>query len=60
MNIEEDITAESRLVSPEPAIREPANENALRPKKLDEYIGQEHVRKSLGIFIRPQSAGKNL
>ena len=52
MNIEEDITAESRLVSPEPASREPANENALRPKKLDEYIGQEHVRKSLGIFIQ--------
>jgi len=52
MNIEEDITAESRLVSPEPASREPANENSLRPKRLDEYIGQEHVRKSLGIFIQ--------
>jgi len=52
MNIEEDITAESRIVSPEPAFREPANENALRPKRLEEYIGQEHVRKSLGIFIQ--------
>ena len=52
MNIEEDITAESRLVSPEPASREPANENSLRPKRLHEYIGQEHVRKSLGIFIQ--------
>ena len=39
MNIEEDITAESRLVSPEPASREPANENSLRPKRFDEYIG---------------------
>ncbi len=52
MNIEEDITAESRLVSPEPAIHEPAKETSLRPRKLDEYIGQEHVRKSLGIFIQ--------
>ena len=52
MNIEEDITAESRLVSPEPAIQEPAKENSLRPRKLDEYIGQEHLRKSLRIFIQ--------
>ena len=52
MNIEEELTADSRLVSPKPAIREPANENALRPRTLDEYIGQEHLRKSLGIFIQ--------
>jgi Holliday junction DNA helicase RuvB len=52
MNIEEDISAESRLVSPEIQVREPGNENSLRPKTLDEYIGQEQVRKSLSIFIQ--------
>ncbi len=52
MNIEENITADSRLVSPKPVSREPGNENVLRPRMLDEYIGQEHMRKSLGIFIQ--------
>ncbi|TKB06245.1 Holliday junction branch migration DNA helicase RuvB [Desulforhopalus sp. IMCC35007] len=52
MNIEEDISAESRLVSPEIQAREPGNDNSLRPKSLDEYIGQEQVRRSLSIFIQ--------
>ena len=52
MNIEEDISAENRLVSPEIQVREPRNDNSLRPKSLDEYIGQEQVRKSLSIFIQ--------
>lgn len=52
MNIEEDITADNRLVNPKPQIREPASDNALRPQRLTEYIGQEQVRKSLGIFIQ--------
>jgi Holliday junction DNA helicase RuvB len=52
MNIEEDISAESRLVSPEVQTREPGNDNSLRPKSLDEYIGQEQVRRSLSIFIQ--------
>lgn len=52
MNIEEDLNGDDRLVSPDVQIREPANENSLRPKTLDEYIGQEQVRKSLSIFIQ--------
>ena len=53
MNFEEDIQAgSSRLVSPEPAVREGRTDNALRPKTLTEYIGQEQVCKSLDIFIK--------
>lgn len=52
MNIEEDINGDDRLVSPEIQAREPANDISLRPKTLDEYIGQEQVRKSLSIFIQ--------
>lgn len=56
MNFEEEIQANDRLVAPEPIISEPTPDNALRPKRLDEYVGQEHLRKSLGIFIQ---AAKN-
>ncbi|WP_419175503.1 Holliday junction branch migration DNA helicase RuvB [Desulfosediminicola sp.] len=52
MNFEEDIQADGRLVDPEPIIREGGNDNALRPKRLQEYIGQEQARKSLNIFIK--------
>ncbi|MBL8383788.1 MAG: Holliday junction branch migration DNA helicase RuvB [Burkholderiales bacterium] len=41
-----------RLVAPAPESRqEEAFERALRPRVLDEYIGQERVREKLGIFI---------
>jgi Holliday junction DNA helicase RuvB len=33
-------------------MRESYNDNALRPRRLDEYIGQEQVRQSLGLFIQ--------
>jgi Holliday junction DNA helicase RuvB len=55
MNIEEDISCEKsgkRLVAPEPQMREPANDNSLRPQKLADYIGQDQVKKSLAIFIQ--------
>jgi len=53
MNHEEDITSgRDRLVDPAPVQRENVNDNALRPKRLTEYIGQEQVRKSLDIFIK--------
>ncbi|SHO44452.1 Holliday junction branch migration DNA helicase RuvB [Desulfopila aestuarii] len=53
MNYEEDISSgRDRLVDPEPVPRENVNDNALRPKRLGEYIGQEQVRKSLDIFIK--------
>ncbi len=52
MSIEEEFGTENRLVDPEPVSREKANDNALRPKRLAEYIGQEQVRRSLDIFIK--------
>jgi Holliday junction DNA helicase RuvB len=52
MNIEEDINSNGRLLNPRPQSREPGNENALRPRRLEEYIGQEPVRRSLAIFIQ--------
>ena len=56
MNFEEEIQANDRLVASEPISTESAPDHALRPKKLDEYVGQEHLRKSLGIFLQ---AAKN-
>ena len=52
MNFEEDIRSDNRLVGPEPQRNEPAIDNNLRPQSLDQYIGQEQVRKSLSIFIQ--------
>ena len=53
MNFEEDVQAGSdRLVSPEPVVRERGSDNALRPARLAEYIGQPQVRTSLEIFIK--------
>ncbi|MFV0435928.1 MAG: Holliday junction branch migration DNA helicase RuvB [Desulfopila sp.] len=53
MNFEEDITSgEDRLVDPQGDPRENVNDNALRPRRLAEYIGQEQARKSLEIFIK--------
>ncbi len=41
-----------RLVTPAPqSTQEEALERALRPKQLDEYIGQEKIRGQLQIFI---------
>ncbi|MBI2311897.1 MAG: Holliday junction branch migration DNA helicase RuvB [Betaproteobacteria bacterium] len=41
-----------RLISPAPATaQEEAFERALRPKGLDEYVGQEKIRGQLSIFI---------
>lgn len=52
MNIEEDLGGnDERIVSPVRKHRENINDNVLRPRLLKEYIGQEQVRKSLGIFI---------
>jgi len=53
----DDLTAEprsdlDRIVAPTPAsAREEALERALRPKQLDEYVGQEKIRGQLEIFI---------
>ncbi|MDJ0621353.1 MAG: Holliday junction branch migration DNA helicase RuvB [Desulfocapsaceae bacterium] len=51
MNIEEDLGSGERLVNPAPKTQETVNDNVLRPKSLHEYIGQEQVRHSLGVFM---------
>ena len=41
-----------RLISPQPrSPQEEALERALRPKRLDDYVGQEKIRGQLSIFI---------
>ncbi len=48
----DDLTSSDRLISPAPASQqEEALERALRPKLLDEYVGQEKIRGQLSIFI---------
>lgn len=56
MNFEEEIYADERLVAPEPIERDRTSDNSLRPRSLDEYVGQEHLRKSLDVFIRAAKA----
>ena len=57
MNVEEEIKAHDRLVAPTPVRDERMSpDHALRPKSLAEYVGQEHLCKSLDIFIRAAKA----
>ncbi|MCG2585423.1 Holliday junction branch migration DNA helicase RuvB [Massilia sp. TS11] len=52
MSIQTDQFSEQRIVSAAPASsNEEAIERALRPKLLDEYVGQEKIRDQLEIFI---------
>ncbi|WP_075182012.1 Holliday junction branch migration DNA helicase RuvB [Pantoea sp. 1.19] len=41
-----------RLVSPEPVTEEEIIDRAIRPKLLDEYVGQPQVREQMEIFIQ--------
>ena len=48
----DNLSAEPRLIAATPASKhEEVLERALRPKQLDEYIGQEKIRGQLEIFI---------
>lgn len=52
MSIQTDDFTEQRIIAPTPASsNEEAIERALRPKQLDEYVGQEKIRDQLQIFI---------
>jgi len=44
--------AEARLLDPDPLRDDRAAELALRPRTLDEYIGQDRMKENLRIFIR--------
>ncbi|MFH2212350.1 MAG: Holliday junction branch migration DNA helicase RuvB, partial [Pseudomonadota bacterium] len=49
----DNLKAANRLISPAHASpQEEALERALRPKLLDEYVGQEKARGQLEIFIQ--------
>ncbi len=48
-----------RLIAATPAsVQEEAQERALRPKFLEEYVGQEKIRGQLSIFIEAARARK--
>ena len=48
----DNLTAVNRIISPSSvSSHEEMQERALRPKHLDEYIGQEKIRGQLQIFI---------
>ncbi len=52
MSIQTDDFSEQRIIAATPASsNEEAIERALRPKHLDEYVGQEKIRAQLEIFI---------
>ncbi|HAB63368.1 MAG TPA: Holliday junction branch migration DNA helicase RuvB [Pseudomonas sp.] len=52
MSIQTDNFTEHRVIDAAPASpNEAAIERALRPKQLDEYVGQEKIRDQLEIFI---------
>jgi holliday junction DNA helicase RuvB len=42
---------EERIIDPEPRLEEVSAEAGLRPRTLDEYVGQEDLKKNLRIFI---------
>jgi Holliday junction DNA helicase RuvB len=48
--------ATERLVSPEPRPDDDRGERTLRPRRLDEYVGQDRVKTSLRIFIEAAKA----
>ena len=52
MSIQTDDFSEQRIIDAKPSSpNEEAIERALRPKQLDEYVGQEKIRGQLEIFI---------
>ena len=50
--IEQEMDFENRIVSPEYNYNEDEAELSLRPKTLDEYIGQDKVKDNLRIYIK--------
>lgn len=50
--IEEEMDFENRIVSPEYNYADEDTEISLRPKTLDEYIGQDKAKENLSIYIK--------
>ena len=49
--IEQEMDFENRIVSPDYSFSQDDTELSLRPKSLDEYIGQDKVKENLKIYI---------
>ncbi len=47
----EDFDFENRIVSPTEIMGDTDSENPLRPRRLDDYIGQEKAKQNLAIYI---------
>ncbi len=50
--IEQEMDFENRIVSPDYSYSEDDGELTLRPKTLDDYIGQDKVKENLSIYIK--------
>ncbi|MBR6533070.1 MAG: Holliday junction branch migration DNA helicase RuvB [Clostridia bacterium] len=50
--IEQEMDFENRIVSPDYSFAEDDGELTLRPKTLDDYIGQDKVKENLRIYIK--------
>jgi Holliday junction DNA helicase RuvB len=50
--IEQEIDFENRIVSPEYSVNDDDTEQSLRPKTLDDYIGQDKAKDNLSIYIK--------
>ena len=47
----EELDFENRIVSPTEIMGDNDSENPLRPRRLDDYIGQEKAKENLAIYI---------
>ena len=50
--IEQEMDFENRIVAPEYDYKEDEAELSLRPKTLNEYIGQKKAKENLSIYIK--------
>jgi Holliday junction DNA helicase RuvB len=50
------VDAEERVLTPRQRTEDGQHERSLRPRRLGEYIGQDRVKTSLGIFIEAAKA----
>ena len=51
-DFDSDFEMDSRLVGPALTEEDAENENSLRPKTLDEYIGQKQAKENLSIYMQ--------
>ncbi|MBE6810586.1 MAG: Holliday junction branch migration DNA helicase RuvB [Ruminococcaceae bacterium] len=50
--IEQEMDFENRIVSPEYSVNDDDTELSLRPKTLDDYVGQDKAKDNLSIYIK--------